>query len=354
MEIEFKNNEEDFKSYYKSHYINEFKKRILFTILLPLLIGFIVAGEPFELSIFIYTTVISVLLLIGLFYLLPYIIAVYKMRRQIRIEPEFLEKKKISITEKGIKSVSADKADIWLWDSIVSFDSNSKFISLLLVDNRFLLIPKTAFETDSELVNFIGSLQSKITKSGGLSKAYHNSVSKKPPYLLGLLCLIPVIGAFVGFVFIILGVSRFKDKWFTLIGVFGIVFTLILYSSLFYAVEHTSIFKKSQRTMSQIILNDLVKEIEFYNLENGQYPDSLQQLTRNNKVVSIFDPLQSNQRLENNSFGYERRENYYNLYSLGIDGLSNTKDDFHPEISKKMIGKLGLLNYELEKDEFVE
>jgi hypothetical protein len=170
---------------------------------------------------------------------------------------------------------------------------------------------------------------------------------------LGLLCLIPLIGAFIGLVFIILGISRFKDKWFTLIGVAGITFTVIIYSSLFYAVEHTSIFKESNKLMSQNFLNDLVKEVEFYKLENGQYPDSLQQLKTKDEFISIYDPIHS-MGSENSVFGYERRENYYNLYSSGYDGIPNTEDDFYPEVSKKLIGKIGLLNYELEDDEFEE
>lgn len=354
MEIEFTNREQDFKNYYKLHYLNEFKKRILFTILLPLLIGFFAAGQPFDLSTFIYASVISVLLLIGFFYLLPYLISVNKLRRLIRTEPECLNKKKISITEEGIKSESVDKNNIWLWESIVSIDSKTQFISLLLVDNRFFLIPKTAFESDSELVNFIGSLQSKISQSIRLSKTRPNYISKKPPYLLGLLCLIPLIGAFFGLVFIILGITRFKDKWFTLIGVAGIVFTVIAYSSLFYASKNFSIFKEGFKDLSQMQLNSLVKEIEYYKIENGAYPDSLQQLSTNKNFISIYDPIQSNQGRENNLFGYERRENFYNLYSVGDDGIPNNDDDFYPEISKNLIGKLGLLNYELETDKFEE
>lgn len=350
MEIEFENTKEDFKSYYKSHYINEFKKRILYTLPSPLLIGFLVAGQPFDLPRFIYTTLILFVLFIGIFYLLPYFISVYKLRKLIQTEPEYIGSKKLSITEEGLKFESTDKNGIWHWDSIISIDNNTRFIFLLMADNRFSLIPKNAFKTDNELINFIGSVQSEIARSGEPSKTLLNSVSKKPPYLLGILCLIPLIGAFVGLVFIILGISRFKDKWFTLIGVLGIAFTVSIYSSLFYAVEHTSIFKESEKLMSKTFLNELVKEIEFHHLENGQYPDSLQELIKKDKFISIYDPLQS-KGLKSSVFGYERRENYYNLYSVGKDGIPNTKDDFYPKISKKLIGKIGVLNYELETDE---
>src|SRR5215467_1961620 len=97
----------------------------------------------------------------------------------------------------------------------------------------------------------------------------------KPPYLLGLLCLIPLFGAFVGLGLLLYGLLKYKDKWLSIIGAGGIVWTIIVYSSLFYAVKHASIYKKGFENISQMQLNSLIKSIEFYKLAHGQYPDSL-------------------------------------------------------------------------------
>jgi hypothetical protein len=35
----------------------------------------------------------------------------------------------------------------------------------------------------------------------------------KLPYLLGFLCLIPLVGAFVGLDLLLYGLIRYKDKW---------------------------------------------------------------------------------------------------------------------------------------------
>jgi predicted PurR-regulated permease PerM len=54
----------------------------------------------------------------------------------------------------------------------------------------------------------------------------------KPPYLLGLLCLIPLVGAFVGLGLLLLGLLKYKDKWLSIIGAAGILFTVLVYSML--------------------------------------------------------------------------------------------------------------------------
>src|SRR5882762_4979457 len=99
------------------------------------------------------------------------------------------------------------------------------------------------------------------------------SVQKsKPPYLLGLLCLIPLVGAFVGLGLLLYGVIKYKDKWLSIIGAFGIVFTVVVYSLLFYETKHATIFKQGFQDISQMQLNSLVKYVEFYKLQHGQYP----------------------------------------------------------------------------------
>jgi len=341
MEIEFQCSESDYKQFYKYYYKREFQKRILGAIFLPLLFGYIFSGEPFNLIKFICGVVVFEILFIVGVYVIPYLIAIKKIRKLIAKEPGYLEKKKLSITDEGLYFETATRNGTWKWESIASVNSNAEFISLLLADKRFYLIPKKAFTAENDSTNFIGIIQSRI----GKARATIKTSNKKPPYLLGLICLIPLIGAFVGFVFIVLGITRFKDKWFTLIGVAGILFTVIIYSSLFYATKHSSVVKNGFREISQMELNDLVKDIEFYKMQNGQYPDSLQQLTKENSTVFIYDPLQTNKKKKDDLFRYQKINGKYILFSLGEDGIPNTSDDLYPQVSKKLIGKIGLIKY---------
>ncbi len=347
MEIEFQCTENDYKNFYKLHYKNEFQKRIIGFFLLSLLIGYVFAGDPFNLTKFFYGVITLIFLLIMGYYIVPYIVAISKMKKLIKKDPRYLEKKKLVLTDEGLYFETTKKNSSLKWESIASINSNIKFILLFLADKSLYLIPKRAFSTDNDSINFIGIVRNRIEKNNNRIKATPNTSNKKPPYLLGLLCLIPLIGAFVGLFFIILGITRFKDKWFTLIGVFGIAFTVIIYSSLFYASKNLSFFKSGFKELLQKELNNLVKEIEFYKMENGKYPDSLQQLTKDNPQIFIYDPIQTNQSKTNNKFQYQNLGKQYRLFSSGIDGIPNTNDDLYPQISEKIIDKVGLIKYNI-------
>jgi hypothetical protein len=170
-------------------------------------------------------------------------------------------------------------------------------------------------------------------------------IKSKPPYLLGLICIIPLVGAFVGVGLLLYGLIRYKDKWLSIIGAAGILWTIIVYSALFYAGTHASIFKKGFADISQMQLNSLVKNVEFYKLEYGQYPDSLQQLLNDDKLAPINDPIQGLQIKANSYYNYEKVGDKYLLFSSGQDGIPNTKDDLFPQVTITDSSKIGLLKH---------
>ncbi|HET6996299.1 MAG TPA: type II secretion system protein GspG [Chitinophagaceae bacterium] len=155
----------------------------------------------------------------------------------------------------------------------------------------------------------------------------------RPPYLLGLLCLIPLLGAIAGIVLLILGITKYKDKWMIMIGAFGILFTVGIYSFLFYFMRYSELSRKGFAELSQMNLNSLVSHIEFYKLQHGHYPDNLQQLADKNKVIFMFDPIQGAQGRKNDSYYYKRIDEKYTLFSSGQDGIPNNSDDLYPQIS---------------------
>ncbi len=168
--------------------------------------------------------------------------------------------------------------------------------------------------------------------------------NKKPPYLLGLLCLIPLIGAFVGIGLVLYGILYYKDKWFVIIGAGGIVFTVLLYSFLFYEAQYGKAGEEGFAQIAKWDLDRLMKEIEFYKIQNGRYPDDLKQLRANNKLLSIEDPLQSRKFKDMNKsvqYNYERQGSNYYLYSSGPDGIPKTEDDIFPAIVSSDSNKIG-------------
>ena len=165
----------------------------------------------------------------------------------------------------------------------------------------------------------------------------------KPPYLLGLLCLIPLVGAFVGLGLLLYGLLKYKDKWLSIIGAAGILWTIIVYSTLFYAGTHASVFTKGFEDISQMQLNSLVKNVEYYKLTHGRYPDSLQQLLEEDKLAPINDAAQGMKIKKSSYYNYEKIGDKYSLFSSGQDGITNTKDDLFPQVKITDSSKIGLI-----------
>lgn len=165
----------------------------------------------------------------------------------------------------------------------------------------------------------------------------------KPPYLLGLLCIIPLVGAFVGLGLLLYGLLKYKDKWLSIIGAAGIIWTVIVYSLLSYAGSNNSVFNKGFEEIAQIQLNSLLKDIEYYKLIHGQYPDDLNQVLADDKLAPIHDPVQGMRSKGDQFYMYERIGNKYKIFSSGQDGIPNTKDDLYPQVTETERNKLGLI-----------
>ncbi|MCD2424171.1 hypothetical protein LQ567_15430 [Niabella pedocola] len=167
----------------------------------------------------------------------------------------------------------------------------------------------------------------------------------KPPYLLGLLCVIPLVGAFVGLGLLLYGLLKYKDKRLSIIGVAGILWTILVYSALFYAGTHASVFKKGFENISQMQLNSLVKNIEFYKRSHGQYPDRLEQLRDDDKLAPINDAAQGMNIKGIAYYNYEKIGEKYVLFSSGQDGIPHTTDDLFPQVTITDSSKIGWIRH---------
>ncbi len=174
---------------------------------------------------------------------------------------------------------------------------------------------------------------------------------KQPKYILtdpnsgrhlygrGWLGLIPLVGLFVGIGLLVLGIFRYRDKKLVLIGFAAMSFTIILYGSfVIYSISDAN--RKNFIPLAQQQLNGLVKDIEFFKLENGHYPDSLSQLLSLPNHTPIFDPVSARMNENHKNFNYQRVGNHYFLFSSGIDKIPNTDDDIFPDVDTLGIGLL--------------
>jgi hypothetical protein len=169
------------------------------------------------------------------------------------------------------------------------------------------------------------------------------------PYVMGGASFIPVLGVPLGIVSIVYGLIKRKEGGLPLafLGVGGIVLTVVLYGTLFYKgfVEKGGVFDVLKSQLVQTQVTGVVKELEFYRLQNGKYPAALKALEKKDatNLVFIYEPFLSLGTKEVKPFAYELVDQgkHYYLFSRGPDGIEGTPDDIFPAISEQEAEKIG-------------
>lgn len=181
-----------------------------------------------------------------------------------------------------------------------------------------------------------------------------NEQYEKPgpfPFVIAGLSFIPLIGVFFGLIAVIWGIIKNKSggKKIAFIGAGGILFTVVLYSALFYFgfVQRGGIYDKLRAKLSGANITSLVQSIEFYKTQNGQYPESLEVLQKSlpkNSFVFIFDPADIKLGGSSRHYYYELVDNdHYYLLGIGPDGKPFTEDDILPQVEVGEQSRVGLL-----------
>jgi len=162
-----------------------------------------------------------------------------------------------------------------------------------------------------------------------MNQEKNKTTGTKPPYGLGYLGLFPFVGFFVGIGLTFYGIVKYKDKKLTIIGIACMLFSVVVYASIYYIGFKSEAGRRGWETHAQMQLNTLVRHIEFFKLENGHFPDSLPQLG----VPFIWDPIQPIRSGRNRQFNFKNLGDRYLLFSSGRDGIPNTDDDIFPEVN---------------------
>jgi len=355
MEITFQVTRSDYIHYYRSAYLTALKKGIAFFLLIPLLIGIGISGNPLNPPTFILVFLVVLVMLGSFYFLLPFLRTIASINKLYgKKEEPILREYFLYTSETGMKlhksrTEQIDRAEI-KWAHIDSFNSDKKCISIKLADKSVFLIPKRFFSSPAEVLDFLGIMQTEMRRvSGRRSMTAGNTgnlltpaKSARPSYFFGFFGLVPILGIISGIIFIFLGIRKFKDKWLVIIGALGIVTSIFMYFFIVSSAREVSRqFNGGFVSISQMELKELIKNIEFYKMQNGQYPDSLQQLIKGDNMVTIYDPILTNQK--NPYFIYEKIGDKYTLFSAGKDGIPHTADDFYPLMDEYDSSKTGYI-----------
>jgi hypothetical protein len=176
--------------------------------------------------------------------------------------------------------------------------------------------------------------------------------SRKPrgslPYVISGASFIPLIGVVFGLIAIVWGIAR-RIWQLMVLGACGILFTIVIYSALFYfgLFHRGGIFDELRSQLAVTMLNDCVKEVEFYKLTHGHYPASLSELDSRDKaqLPKCFDPtiIDFNPKRDRHFFyQLDPSGSFYFLFSVGPDGVPFTADDIFPTIRADERAKTGL------------
>jgi hypothetical protein len=155
-------------------------------------------------------------------------------------------------------------------------------------------------------------------------------------YYLSLLCLIPGLGIIAGIILGCYAIFRFKSIKLFLTVVLTTTGGIVLIKADTYYLKREMMYGKDFENMAVIMaandLDKITQNLEHYKLKHGDYPDSLQQLEMENPFLSIKDPLLARNREAHKFvyYYYRRTNNGYSLFSSGVDGIPNTKDDIYP------------------------
>jgi hypothetical protein len=171
------------------------------------------------------------------------------------------------------------------------------------------------------------------------------------PFVIGGLSFIPLLGIPFGIAALIWGITTKKagGKKLALLGGSGILVTVLLYGGLFYFgfAKRGGIYDELRAQLAQSSLNSLVQAVEFYKVQHGSYPESLQTVQDSlpkNSMVFIDDPSDVKFSGKPRHFYYERAgADHYYLRGVGPEGLPFTSDDILPQIKSTPGSKLGLL-----------
>ncbi len=146
----------------------------------------------------------------------------------------------------------------------------------------------------------------------------------KVGYIFGGLSFIPLFGVLFGIIAIIIGIFT-KSKLSIFLGVGGILFSVILYGSLFYFgfVAKSGPFADIKVQLTQQIINQDKAQILAYKTNNGKLPDSLSNLPRE-YMINPSDAWLKPINYKVNGDGT------FELRSDGPDGIPNNSDDILP------------------------
>ncbi|MFD2147798.1 YcxB family protein [Mucilaginibacter antarcticus] len=179
MEIEFRTSREDYVKYYKAQLAGNFLKKSSYSCS----VGFwIVAfSHPFSLLTTGKVIIAGAIFISVLFYFLPLYIHDRKLNQLLTSDAGYTELRKWTILDEGLQSEGASTSSLRKWEAFAGAKINQQYISFILKDKRFLMIPRSTFATEADAINFYGLAETNIVKPRGIQHQILPTIKKTSP-----------------------------------------------------------------------------------------------------------------------------------------------------------------------------
>ncbi len=339
MEITTEITERDHIDFY---HVYIFKRIWLQQLIILLGVDLILSSFIRVTSSYLVNMVVNGIILLPFFFGIPYFLSGRKIKAYHDKLPFPNGKRTYTPFASGIEITDETRATFLKHEDIEQIGKTENYVFIKPRYTGYCLLPIRCFSSADQAAHFISLITSgKAQVRGSQSKP---SFTFKPGYLLAILCVLPVVGFFVGFLVLMLRIVHYKDRVFVIMGVIGMLITVVIYASMIYYTETSGATEDGFASIAQTQLNDLVKSIEFYKLQNGSYPDSLHQIETKDSFISIDDPIQIFKRNKKSIiYQYRKVGNKYSLFSVSKDGKPNTADDIYPTLSNTDTSKMGFI-----------
>lgn len=332
MEVEFRTTSDDYVAFYRYFFFQrKLTVRIVYWTLLSLLIGGLF--YPYLPNWGYVLIVLGILLAVALFlFVIPYQAAIRRLRKALAASANVNQLRRMVLTAGGFslqwpgEGMESQPIEHYRMESIKAVEENDRYVFILQYHRFPLVIPKSFFSANDAISNFIGMIGYRRMRSAGREP---DRIKSEKIVYWGLLGIIPVLGGIAGIVLLILGIL-YKSSKLIIVGaidiLLAIIFWVVFVSYLFHWVFNTHPFHDMQKQFTKEELNTAFKDVEFYKLQHGHYPDSLQEV----------EPFRQRELF------YQKLGDKYWLFAVGEDKQPFTADDIYPTMNPADSTKFGL------------
>ncbi len=159
-------------------------------------------------------------------------------------------------------------------------------------------------------------------------------------FVLAGFSFIPIIGVLTGIICILNAViaRRPNSKLLGLLGFSGIMFSVILYGVILPNIFKNTDFSRQFEAHAISAMTSLVRNIEYIKLQNGTYPESMEEIRaslKEGEMLLSYDvsgPAKMGETRRDFYYEVINDGNNYLLFGIGIDATPFTEDDIYPLI----------------------